>query len=97
MMESTLSLWAVSLLVLLMLIAAVAALLMRSHLTAVVATSILSLGLTMLFVWLRAPDVAMTEGVVGAGLGSLILALALSRLGLLGKEGETTHEASHHE
>ena len=38
--------------------------------------------LAVLFVLLRAPDVAMTEAAVGAGLSSLILALALRRLGL---------------
>ncbi|MGB5672308.1 MAG: hydrogenase subunit MbhD domain-containing protein [Sedimenticolaceae bacterium] len=32
---------------------------------------------------LQAPDVAMTEAAVGAGLSSLILALALRRLGLI--------------
>jgi len=70
------------LLVLVMVVASVTALLSRSHLTAVVSTSLLSLALTLLFVLLKAPDVAMTEGVVGAGLGSLILAMALSRLAL---------------
>jgi len=70
------------LLVLVMVVAAVTALLSRSHLTAVVSTSLLSLALTLLFVLLKAPDVAMTEGGVGAGLGSLILAMALSRLAL---------------
>lgn len=74
--------WIALLLVGVMLSSALVALISRSHLVAVVATSVLSLGLTLLFVLLRAPDVAMTEGVVGAGLGSLILALSLSRLGL---------------
>ena len=75
--------WIALLLVGGMLSAALVALLSRSHLVAVVSVSVLSLGLTLLFVLLKAPDVAMTEGVVGAGLSSLILALALSRLGLL--------------
>jgi|SaaInlStandDraft_7_1057024.scaffolds.fasta_scaffold00097_29 uncharacterized MnhB-related membrane protein len=70
------------LLVVVMLTAALAALLSESHLVAVVSLSILSLGLTLLFVLLRAPDVAMTEGVVGVGLSSLIFALALKRLRL---------------
>ncbi len=91
-MEQVLSLWSVVVLVLMMLVAALSALLLRSHLAAVVATSVLSLALTLLFVWLKAPDVAMTEGVVGAGLGSLILALALSRLGLLRGEGGESNE-----
>ncbi len=83
-----LPIWSVPLLVVVMLVAALSALLVRSHLAAVAATSVVSLGLTLLFVWLKAPDVAMTEGVVGAGLGSLILALALSRLDLLKPDGK---------
>ncbi len=82
-MSSEMALILVGLLVVVMLAAALMALLANSHLVAVAATSVLSLGLTLLFVVLKAPDVAMTEGVVGAGLGSLILALALSRLDLL--------------
>ena len=35
-----------------------------------------------MFVMLQAPDVAMTEAAIGAGLSGLILALALRRLGL---------------
>lgn len=68
--------------VLVMLIAAVAVLLLRNMLAALAAASVVSLGLSVLFVCLRAPDVAMTEAAVGAGLSSLILALGLRRLGL---------------
>jgi uncharacterized MnhB-related membrane protein len=50
----------------------------------------------VVFVLLRAPDVAMTEAAVGAGLSSLILALSLRRLGLWqiegGKRSETEKE-----
>lgn len=81
-MSESIESWIALLLVGVMLSSALVALISRSHLVAVVATSVLSLGLTLLFVLLRAPDVAMTEGVIGAGLGSLIMALALSRLGL---------------
>jgi uncharacterized MnhB-related membrane protein len=65
-----------------MLSAAVLVLVVRNHLAAVAAASVVSLGLALLFALLRAPDVAMTEAAVGAGLSSLILALALRRLGL---------------
>jgi multisubunit Na+/H+ antiporter MnhB subunit len=37
---------------------------------------------SVLFVLLRAPDVALTEAVVGAGLAAFLFALALKRLGL---------------
>jgi len=70
------------LLVVMMLLAAVAALLMDNLLAATAAASVVSLGLTVIFVLLRAPDVAMTEAAVGAGLSSLVLALGLKRLGL---------------
>ncbi len=62
--------------------AALAVLLLKDFLAALVAFSIVSLGLSVLFVVLRAPDVAMTEAAIGAGLGSLLFALALRRLGL---------------
>lgn len=62
--------------------AAIAVLLLENLLAATAAASVVSLGLAVLFVLLRAPDVAMTEAAVGAGLSSLILALALRRLGL---------------
>jgi uncharacterized MnhB-related membrane protein len=63
--------------------AALAVLLLDNLLAAVAAASVVSLGVAVMFVMLQAPDVAMTEAAVGAGLSSLILALALRRLGLI--------------
>jgi uncharacterized MnhB-related membrane protein len=75
--------------------AALAVMLLENLLAAVAAASVVSLGVSVMFVMLRAPDVAMTEAAVGAGLSSLILALALRRLGLIkldlsekGKDGD---------
>jgi energy-converting hydrogenase B subunit D len=65
-----------------MLASAVLALLVRNMIAAVAAASVVSLALSVIFVLLRAPDVAMTEVAVGSGLSSLILALGLRRLGL---------------
>jgi energy-converting hydrogenase B subunit D len=79
---SDIELWIALLLALMMLSAAVMVLLVRNHIAAVAAASVVSLGLALLFALMRAPDVAMTEAAVGAGLSSLILALALLRLGL---------------
>jgi uncharacterized MnhB-related membrane protein len=62
--------------------AALAVLLLDNLLAAVAAASVVSLGVAVMFVMLQAPDVAMTEAAVGAGLSGLILALALRRLGL---------------
>ncbi|MET0028184.1 MAG: hydrogenase subunit MbhD domain-containing protein [Candidatus Thiodiazotropha sp.] len=82
-----LELWIALLLALMMLSAALMVLLVKNHLAAVAAASVVSLGLALLFALMRAPDVAMTEAAVGAGLSSLILALALRRLGLWRLDG----------
>ncbi|EGV18939.1 Na(+)/H(+) antiporter subunit B [Thiocapsa marina] len=74
--------WVALVVVVLMLASALAVLLLRSFVAAVAATAVVGLGLTVLFVLMRAPDVAMTEAAVGAGLSGVILALALRRLGL---------------
>jgi uncharacterized MnhB-related membrane protein len=74
--------WFLFVIVIIMLAGAVMAMLMENLLAATVAASVVSLGLSVIFVFLRAPDVAMTEAAVGAGLSSLILALGLKRLGL---------------
>jgi uncharacterized MnhB-related membrane protein len=74
--------WMVLVVVVVMLVAAVAVLVLDNMIAAVASASVVSLGLSVLFVLLHAPDVAMTEAAVGAGLSSLILALGLRRLGL---------------
>jgi uncharacterized MnhB-related membrane protein len=79
---SEIEVWIVLLLGLMMLSAAVTVLLVKNLIAAVAAASVVSLGLALLFALMRAPDVAMTEAAVGVGLSSLILALALRRLGL---------------
>ena len=74
--------WIALVIVVLMLSAAVAVLTLDNFVAATAATSVVGLGLSVLFVMLHAPDVAMTEAAVGAGLSGVILALALRRLGL---------------
>lgn len=74
--------WISVVIVAIMLLAAAAALLFKNHVAAVASVGILSLALSLLFVILKAPDVAMTEAAVGAGLSALVLALGLRRLGL---------------
>jgi len=68
--------------VIVMLTAGVAMLLLKNYLAAVVASSVLSLALSVLFVVLQAPDVALAEAAVGAGLSGVIFALTLRRVGL---------------
>ena len=74
--------WVIALMVIIMLAGAVTVLLVESHVSAIAATSAVSLALSVIFVILKAPDVAMTEAVVGSGLSTVILALALFRLQL---------------
>ncbi len=75
-------LWIVLISVVVMLGAAVAVLFMQNFLAATVALSVVSLALSVLFVALQAPDVALAEAAVGAGVSSVILALTLRRVGL---------------
>ena len=74
--------WIALLATVVMLAGAVAVLLLENYLAAVAATTVVSLGAAVIFVVLRAPDVALTEAAVGAGLSGVIMALALRRLGL---------------
>lgn len=75
--------WISLLLVLLMLGAAVLVLLFDNLIAAIAASSVVSLLLSVIFVLLLAPDVALTEAAVGAGLSGAVLALGLRRLGLI--------------
>jgi energy-converting hydrogenase B subunit D len=75
--------WISLLLVALMLGAAVFVLLFDNLIAAIAASSVVSLLLSLLYVLLAAPDVALTEAAVGAGLAGAVLALGLRRLGLI--------------
>ncbi len=66
-----------SILILIMLISAAAAIIFKNLLNAVVATGLVSLIAAVLFYLLRAPDVAMTEAVIGAGLTTAIFVITL--------------------
>ena len=80
--------WIALIAVVIMLAAAVAVVLLPDLMAAVAAASVVSLALSILFIILRAPDVAMTEAAVGAGLSGVVLALGLRRLGLWRLEGD---------
>lgn len=73
--------WLVAVVVFIMLAAALAVLFLPNMIAAVVASAVVSLSLTVIFAIIKAPDVAMTEAAIGAGLSSLILAIGLKRLG----------------
>jgi uncharacterized MnhB-related membrane protein len=74
--------WIALISVMIMLGAAIAVLFLQNYLAATAALSVVSLALSVLFVVLQAPDVALTEAAVGAGVSSVILALTLRRVGL---------------
>ena len=81
------------LIVVVVLASAVAVLVLPNLMSALAAASVVSLGLSLLFVILRAPDVAMTEAAVGAGLSSVVMALGLRRLGLWRTEQRSDNQA----
>ncbi len=80
--------WIALLIVVLMLAAAIAVLTLRNPIGAVATASVVSLGVSVLFALMHAPDVAMTEAAVGAGLSGVVLALGLRKLGLWRIEGD---------
>lgn len=69
-----------------MLLAALLAIHMKSLLGAVIAVGVVSLFVSILFLILGAPDVAMTEAAIGAGLSTVIFLFALSRT--VGKDAD---------
>jgi energy-converting hydrogenase Eha subunit C len=82
--------WVTLGIVLVVLLSAVAVLLMKNFLAALAALSVVSLGMAVLFVILRAPDVAMTEaahwhcGVLDSGRISRRCAVSLLHCSWLG-------------
>jgi len=69
----------ISLLVLLMLVAAVAASIFKDLLNAVIVACFVSLIAAILFYFLQAPDVAMAEASIGAALVTAVFIIAISR------------------
>jgi len=69
----------VSFLVVVMLVAALAACVLRDLLSAVIAAALVSLIASILFYLLQAPDVAMAEAAIGAALTAAIFIIAIRR------------------
>jgi multicomponent Na+:H+ antiporter subunit A len=69
----------ISLFILLMLIAAVAACIFRDLMSAVIASCMVSLIASILFYFLQAPDVAMAEASIGAALVTAVFIVAIRR------------------
>ena len=66
-------------LVIFVILAAISAALFRDVLPAIVVFGAYSLGMAMLYTLLLAPDVAMTEAAIGAGVTTILLLLAVAR------------------
>jgi uncharacterized MnhB-related membrane protein len=69
----------IALLVILMLIAAIAALIFKDLINAVIASCLVSLIASILFYFLQAPDVAMAEASIGAALVTAVFIIAIRR------------------
>ena len=69
----------VFLLILLMLSAAIAALIFKDLMSAVIASCMVSLIASILFYFLQAPDVAMAEASIGAALVTAVFIIAIRR------------------
>jgi len=66
-----------SFLIVLMLAGAVAAVVMEDLLSSIITAGVVSLMSAVLFYLLKAPDVAMTEAAIGAGLTTAVFVFAL--------------------
>jgi uncharacterized MnhB-related membrane protein len=70
----------VAVLGLLMVAAAILALLHKSLVTAILSAGAVSLVASIIYLFLAAPDVAMTEAAIGSALTTVVFLFALSRL-----------------
>ena len=66
-------------LVIMMLAAGIAIIFIKNVLNAVIVSSVISLGISIIFVFLAAPDVAITEATIGAALTTVIFIIAISK------------------
>ena len=64
------------------------AVLCRSVIAAIVSVGVFSFVVSVIFVALQAPDVAMTQAVVGAGLTTAFFIIALDKIGTHDKEDD---------
>lgn len=67
------------LLVLIMLGSAIAVIFIKDILSAVIVVTVVSLVASIIFLFIAAPDVAITEASIGAALTTVIFVLAISR------------------
>ncbi len=68
------------LLILLLLISAFLAVIFNEELISIICLSVFSVALTALYLIYKAPDVALAEAVIGAGLNTVIFMTAISQV-----------------
>jgi multicomponent Na+:H+ antiporter subunit A len=66
-------------LILLMVVAALASILYKDLLSSVIVSGFVSLAASLLFYFLQAPDVALTEAAIGTGLTTYIFVLTIRK------------------
>ncbi len=72
-------LYLLSLLVLVMLVIGVAIIFVKNILNAVILSTVVSLIASIIFLFIAAPDVAITEAAIGAALTTVVFVIAINR------------------
>ncbi|MDD2295051.1 MAG: DUF4040 domain-containing protein [Eubacteriales bacterium] len=85
----------IAILLALLVLAALAVSASRKLLPAVIIFMSYSLVMSMVWMLLQAPDLAITEAAVGAGITSVLLFIALKRIGELERDLEESEEEIH--
>ena len=72
-------LYLLAFLVVVMLIAGIAVILVKDILSAVILTTVISLIVSIIFLFIASPDVAITEAAIGAALTTVVFVIAIKR------------------
>ncbi len=81
-------LYLLALLVVIMFIAGLGVIVVKDLLSAVILTTVVSLVVSVIFLFIASPDVAITEAAIGAALTTVVFVIAIKRT----KSKETTDE-----
>ncbi len=72
-------LYLLAFLVVVMLIAGIAVIVVKDILSAVILTTVISLVVSVIFLFIASPDVAITEAAIGAALTTVVFVIAIKR------------------
>lgn len=70
----------ITILGIIMIVAAILAIYQKNLLSAIVAAGVISLLASVIYILLAAPDVAMTEAAIGSGLTTIVFLYALNKI-----------------